>query len=249
MTMSDLLSVMNEIFGINKFVANIIWQKRTSRENRGALSNIDRTTMQLAAPKAAAAIEALVHKTRGARLAARPVAATTPNFIVPRLAVRREGNLELFDRTHFLDIPWKLEECDCAPVLQRFAALSRAAEEARVDVSKAGKVIVNFVTSLQDQLVLTLEERGRTKPALVNWIDRRLPQNARTDITRTSSALFIGKVLDALAGQGTSLDVAARGKYRLVGGRMCLNGTSAAGGDSAPLRLPMTQTTALQSRI
>ena len=183
---------------------------------RGALSNLDKTTMQLAAPKAAAAIEALVHKTRGARLAARPAAATKPLFVVPRLAVLRDGTLELFDRTHFLDIPWKLEECDSTPVLQRFAALSRAAEEARVDVSKAGQVVVNFVSSLQDQLALTLEEKGWTKPALVNWLDRRLPNSARLDITRTSSALFIGKVLDALAAEGTSLDVAARGKYRLV---------------------------------
>jgi hypothetical protein len=31
--------------------------------------------------------------------------------------------------------------------------------------------------------------------------------------------------------------------------QLWLNGTSAAGGDGAPLRLPMTQTTALQSRI
>jgi type III restriction enzyme len=183
---------------------------------RGALSNLDKTTMQLAAPKAAAAIDALVHKTRGARLAARPAAATKPAFVVPRLAVRRDGTLELFDRTHFLDIPWKLEEYDAAPVLQRFAALSRAAEEAHLDVTRAGKVVVNFVTSLHDQLALTLEEKGWTKAALVNWLDRRLPNSARTDITRTSSALFIGHVLDTLAAQGTSLDVAARGKYRLV---------------------------------
>ena len=33
---------------------------------------------------------------------------------------------------------------------------------------------------------------------------------------RTSSALFIGKVLDVLAALGTSLEVTARGKYRLV---------------------------------
>lgn len=83
-------------------------------------------------------------------------------------------------------------------------------------MSKAGQVVVNFVSSLQDQLALTLEEKGWTKPALVNWLDRRLPNSARLDITRTSSALFIGKVLDALAAEGTSLDVAARGKYRLV---------------------------------
>ncbi len=51
---------------------------------RGALSNLDKTTMQLAAPKAAAAIDALVHKTRGARLAAPPVEAPKAAFIVPQ---------------------------------------------------------------------------------------------------------------------------------------------------------------------
>ena len=51
---------------------------------------------------------------------------------------------------------------------------------------------------------------------MINWLDRRLPNSARADVTRTSSALFIGKVLDALAADGTALEVAARGKYRLV---------------------------------
>lgn len=97
-------------------------------KNRGALSNIDKSTMQLAAPRAAAVIEA--------------------SFIVPRLAVYRDGTLELFDRAHFLDIPWKPEECDAALVLQRYRALSRAAEKAHLDVSPAGQVTVNFVTSL-----------------------------------------------------------------------------------------------------
>lgn len=183
---------------------------------RGALSNIDKTTMQLAAPKAATAIQALVHKTRGARLAARSLVAEKPAFIVPRLAVIDAGTLELFDRTHFLDSPWKLEECDPNSVVERFSALSRAAEEARVDVSKMGQVTVNFVVSLQEQLALTIEEKGWSKIALVNWLDRRLPNAARADVTRVSSTLFIGKVLDVLASQGTPVEVAARGKYRLV---------------------------------
>jgi adenine-specific DNA-methyltransferase len=35
----NLIQAMNEIFGKSKFVANVIWQKRTSRENRSAIGD------------------------------------------------------------------------------------------------------------------------------------------------------------------------------------------------------------------
>jgi adenine-specific DNA-methyltransferase len=35
----NLIAVMNAIFGVDKFVANVIWQKRTSRENRSAIGD------------------------------------------------------------------------------------------------------------------------------------------------------------------------------------------------------------------
>ena len=84
----------------------------------GALTNYDRDAMLNAMPKSAAkAIETLVHKSRGARLKAVDPAQEAPRFAVPLLAVRSPQGLQLFDRTHFLDIPWKLEECDPAPIL------------------------------------------------------------------------------------------------------------------------------------
>ena len=166
---------------------------------RGALSNLDKTTMQLAAPKAAAAIEALVHKTRGARLAAPPCSCDQAGVCRPTTCCAPRRHSGAFRSDALPRYPVETGRLRRRAVLDRFAALSRAAEEARLDVSQAGKVTVNFVTSLHDQLALTLEEKGWTKPALINWLDRRLPNSARADITRTSSALFIGKVLDALA--------------------------------------------------
>jgi type III restriction enzyme len=185
---------------------------------RGALTDYDRTAMKLAMPEAAAgAADALVHKSRGARLKPVEPAQTPIRFAVPRLGVRRGDGWQLFDRGHFLDIPWKLEESDATAVLDFFATPKPAGDEAHLDVSTAGQVTVQFVTDLHEQLTLALAERGWTKPALVNWLDRRLPHGSRRDITRVSSTLFIAKALDAIEHHaGLGLEGLARAKFRLV---------------------------------
>ena len=185
---------------------------------RGALSDYDKTAMKLAMPEAAAgAIDALVHKSRGASLKPVETAKELIRFAVPRLGVRRPDGLQLFDRAHFLDIPWKLEESDATAVLDFFALPKPAGDEAHLDISTAGQVTVQFVTDLHEQLLLALAERGWTKPALVNWLDRRLPYGSRRDITRISSTLFISKALDAIDQQaGLGLEGLARAKFRLV---------------------------------
>ena len=185
---------------------------------RGALTSYDRTHLLLALPKAAAAaIEALVHKSRGARLKAVDAGEPAIRFAVPRLAVRSQNRLELFDRAHFLDLPWKLEECDPSLIAGFFVPPKSGSDEAHLDVSKAGKVTVAFVDDLHNQLALALQERGWTKAALANWLDRRLPASSRRDITRISSTLFITKAFDAItAATGIGFEAIARAKFRLV---------------------------------
>jgi type III restriction enzyme len=184
---------------------------------RGALTDYDRTALLLAMPGAEKAVEALVHKSRGARLKAVDNEAAPIRFAVPRLGVRSAAGLQLFDRAHFLDIPWKLEEADPAPIFDYFEPPKRAADEAHVDVDTGGKITLAFVTDLHEQLALALQERGWTKNALVNWLDRRLPFSSRRDITRVSSTLFIAKALDAIeAKAGLGIEGLARAKFRLV---------------------------------
>lgn len=184
---------------------------------RGALTDYDRTALLLAMPGAEKAVEALVHKSRGARLKAVDDSTAAIRFAVPRLGVRSGAGLQLFDRAHFLDIPWKLEDSDPALILDYFEPPKRAGDEAHVDADTTGKITLAFVTDLHDQLALALQERGWTKNALVNWLDRRLPFSSRRDITRVSSTLFIAKALDAIeAKTGLGLEGLARAKFRLV---------------------------------
>ena len=185
---------------------------------RGALTDYDRTALKLAMPEAAAiVIDSLVHRSRGARLKMPDADQEPIRFAVPRLAVATPTGPQLFDRAHFLDIPWKLEEDDPAPILDFFAPPKPTGDEAHLDVSTAGQVTVQFVTDLHEQLSLALAERGWTKNALVNWIDRRLPFSSRRDITRISSTLFIAKALDVITAKtGMTVDALAKTKFRLV---------------------------------
>lgn len=192
-------------------------EKRVIRA-RGGLSDYDKTALLLAMPdNAASMVEALVHKSRGARLKSIGEEQGAVRFAVPRLGVKTPQGLQLFDRGHFLDIPWRLENDDPALIMDFFVPPKQARDEARVDVDASGNVKLEFVTDLHDQLVLNLQERGWTKSALVNWLDRRLPFSARRDITRISSTLFIGKALDVISAQsGMSLQAVARAKFRIV---------------------------------
>lgn len=185
---------------------------------RGALTDYDRTAMKLAMPEAAATtIDALVHRSRGARLKVPDLQAEQIRFAVPLLTVRNGQSWQLFDRAHFLDIPWKLEECDAASILDFFVPPRKTGEEAHIDVDVTQKVKVEFVTDLHEQLSLALALRGWTKNALVNWIDRRLPFSSRRDITRVSSTLFIAKALEVISTKtGMSLEALARANFRLV---------------------------------
>jgi type III restriction enzyme len=184
----------------------------------GALSDYDRNALILVLPEAAAqTIDALVHRSRGARLKAPDLTATSIRFAVPQLTVRAGEVWQLFDRAHFLDIPWKLEESDPAPILDFFVPPRNAADEAHIDIDEKQEMKVTFVADLHEQLSLALAIRGWTKNALVNWIDRRLPYSSRRDITRVSSTLFISKALDVIAAKhDMNLDALARANFRLV---------------------------------
>jgi type III restriction enzyme len=180
------------------------------------MSEQDRTTLALAfadKPDIDRITRRLYLKSRGAHLVAVELAETTRPVRVPLLSVTVGDLFEPFERDHFLNEPWAMEDEDPAPLLERFSAQEQAAQEARIDVEQ-GTVKLKYVDDVQLQLTLLGGERNWTKAALVNWLDRRIP--TRADILPLSSKLFVGKLLDQLdARKAMKLPDAAQAKYRL----------------------------------
>ncbi|MGH1575874.1 DEAD/DEAH box helicase [Planktotalea sp.] len=136
---------------------------------------------------------------------------TKPPFIVPRLGFRKQGKLELFGKEHFLDLPWRLDECDPKAIVERFKVIDES-QSGEIDVTDKGKVEIHFVRRLQGELGAVIQEPEWTMPRLANWLDMGIQH---PDVTKPAAILFITGTIDALIASGIELDVLARNKYDL----------------------------------
>lgn len=176
----------------------------------------DRNTVQLAfagAPPGVDRIVSRLYLTSNRLARTETVDIERPTFIVPGLGIERQGGLELFGREHFLDLPWRLDECPVDGVVEAFRVrdVTRTGE---LDVDdKTGRVRIAFSGELHDQLALAIREPLWSVARLANWIDRGIPH---PDVTKPAARDFIHRAITALIETGShTLDELARYKYTL----------------------------------
>lgn len=179
----------------------------------GPMSRESRNMLQLglaAVPQVGRVIDRLYARSNGFQTSAADED-DKPPFIVPMLGVRRQGKLQLFSQEHFLDLPWRLDQCDPADITQRFR-VADISQSGRIDVTDKGQVEIAFVRQVQGQLAGVIREPTWTLARLANWIDAGI---VHPDITKPSAIVFISRAIEALIASGLSLDVLARNKYDL----------------------------------
>ena len=180
---------------------------------RGPMTRESRNILHLglaAIPTAYRIIDRLYSKSNGFQTSAADEDGKPP-FIVPLLGYRKQGELQLFSEEHFLDLPWRLDECDPAGIAERFRVVDTS-QIGNIDVSQKGEVEIAFVRNVQSQLSGVIKEPSWTLERLANWIDRGI---VHRDITKPSAIVFIIRAIEALMNAGHSLDVLARNKYDL----------------------------------
>jgi len=186
--------------------------KRTL-SHKGQMTRDSRNVLHLAfaaVPNVEGAIDRLYAKSNNFQIAVTEED-DKPSFIVPMLGFRRQGELQLFSQEHFLDLPWRLDECDPVDVLQRFQVADRSLT-GRIDVTEQGQVEIAFVNKVQGELSAVIQEPTWTLARLVHWVDTGIDH---PDITQASAVVFITRAIEALIASGISLDVLARNKYDL----------------------------------
>lgn len=180
---------------------------------RGPMSRESRNILQLAmakVPQAEKIIDRLYAKSNQFQTSA-ATEEDKPPFIVPLLGFRKQGELELFSNEHFLDLPWRLDECDPSAIVDRFKIVDES-QHGQIDVTEHGRVQIDFVKRMQGDLAEVVQEPAWTIPRLVNWIDSGI---SHPDVTKPSAVLFISSALSALEAAGFELNVLARNKYDL----------------------------------
>jgi type III restriction enzyme len=120
-------------------------------------------------------------------------------FRVPQLALRVQGELQLFDDPEVLDYPWDLSTYDAAPTGDDVTALGaglKVSEGGEIDVDGAsGKVISRFLPDLQRDLGLVYQPEHWDEIRVATWLCRNLPEPS---LTHASKQAFVAKWLTEL---------------------------------------------------
>ena len=180
---------------------------------RGPMTKENRNHLQLvlaASPRAGRIVDRLYATSNGLQLSASEEEEKPP-FVVPMLGFRKQGELQLFTKEHFLDLPWRLDECDASLIAERFEIVDRS-QTGLIDVSDKGKVEIAFVKRLQSELALVVQEPAWSLPRLANWLDAGI---VHPDVTKPSAVLFITRALEILMEGGLNLEVLARNRFEL----------------------------------
>ncbi len=140
-------------------------------------------------------------------------AAAGKTFSVPLLTIRRSGGQRELFEDQYLEHEWKLTDCDHELTEAELPTVIDGGQVGQLDVTKEGKVDIQFAQQLRQQLRLVGIEPGWDLPGLANWLDRQIPH---PDISPSASRLFILRALEHLkTGRKLSTDQLAQQKYRL----------------------------------
>ncbi|MEW5791531.1 MAG: DEAD/DEAH box helicase [Pseudomonadota bacterium] len=138
-------------------------------------------------------------------------------FEVPQLALRVQGELELFEDPEQLDYPWALSAYDAYPTqeeLERLDLLSRVSAGGDLDIdANAGRMKVNFIADLQRDLGLVYTPEHWDEVKLAAWLCRNLPD---ATLTHESKRAFVAAWLTRLlARDGMDLGKVNQRKFEI----------------------------------
>lgn len=120
-------------------------------------------------------------------------------FRIPQLALKSQGELQLFDDPEVLEYPWDLSTYDAAPTVDDLTALDgglKVSEGGEIDVDdESGKVVSRFLPDLQRDLGLVYQPEHWDELRLATWLCRNLPEASQT---HASKQAFVAKWLTEL---------------------------------------------------
>ena len=133
---------------------------------------------------------------------------------IPQLALRIQGELELFDDPSMLALDWEPSPYDAAPTADEIEVLEakQVAEGGVIDVSESGRMTTEFIANLQRDLGLSYVPEHWDQVRLATWLCRNLPEPT---ITHVSKRAFVSHWLDELLHR-TNMDLARLNRQKFL---------------------------------
>jgi type III restriction enzyme len=120
-------------------------------------------------------------------------------FRVPQLALRVQGELQLFDDPEVLDYPWDVSLYDATPSaedLKLLGAALKVSEGGEIDVDgDSGKLVSRFLQDMQRDLGLVYTPENWDALRLATWLCRNIPE---ASLTHASKRAFVAAWLTRL---------------------------------------------------
>jgi len=184
----------------------VVFDRKTSTLTIRAPLTADETdalTQLVATPLAKATIEAAALESRTSAIEFfKTPAESGQTLLVPQLALRVQGELQLFDDPEVLDYPWALSLFDAQPTVDDLFKLGAAltvSEGGVIDIDEAtGKLVQDFMPDLQRDLGLAYVPEHWDRIKLAAWLCSNLPEPS---LTHASKLAFVSGWLSDLLAQ------------------------------------------------
>lgn len=166
----------------------VIWNAKLNTLTINTPLNEDETATLAACVTSVDAVAAIVAAAIESRTSAieffHTPAELGERFRIPQLALRIQGELQLFDDPEVLEYPWDLSPYDATADFSDLAALGaglKVAEGGEIDVDGAsGQVITRFLPNLQRDLGLVYLPEHWDQVRLAAWLCTNLPEQSLT---------------------------------------------------------------------
>ncbi|MBU1395279.1 MAG: DEAD/DEAH box helicase family protein [Gammaproteobacteria bacterium] len=179
------------------------WEPKLNTLTLSAPLTEEETEVLKATVKSEAAVMAIAEAAEVSRTSAieffQTPAELGVRFRIPQLALRVQGDLQLFDDPEVLEYPWDLSPFDAIPTAGDLAAMGaglKVSEGGEIDVDDtSGKVVSRFLPELQRDLGLVYQPENWDAVRLATWLCRNLPEPS---LTHASKQAFVAAWLAEL---------------------------------------------------
>ena len=180
----------------------VSWDSKLNTLTISAPLTEDETTSLTASVTSETAVAAIVEAAEISRTTAieffQTPAELGERFCVPQLALRVQGELQLFDDPEVLEYPWDLSPYDAAPTADDMTALGaglKVSEGGEIDIDSGGHMVSRFLPDLQRDLGLAYQPENWDELRLATWLCRNLPEPS---LTHASKQAFVAAWLTDL---------------------------------------------------